>query len=34
MVPSAPIAGETFRLLAPTLSDHFNEPVVPVSVTA
>jgi hypothetical protein len=34
MVPSAPIAGETFRLLPPTLIDHFSEPLAPPSVTA
>jgi len=34
MVPSDPIAGETFRLLPPTLIVHFSEPLLPPSVTA
>jgi hypothetical protein len=34
MVPSAPIAGETFMLLPPTLIDHLSAPLAPLSVTA
>jgi len=34
MVLSAPIAGDTFRLLPPTLSDHLSAPLLAVSVTA
>jgi hypothetical protein len=34
MVPSEPIAGETLRVLVPTVIDHFSEPLLPLSVTA